>query len=136
LVVAGCGAFGIAAFGQNVISAKAGLIHLAEGKVLVNDKEVKVSSKPGDFPEMKNGEVLRTEEGRAEVLLTPGVVLRIAENSSFKLVQSKLEDIRLELMQGSVIVEAAEVNKHDSVLMTVGGAQIDFRERGLFRIDA
>jgi len=121
-------------YAQSVISAKAGLVHYTEGKVFIADKEV--APKNGDFPEMKAGEVLRTEEGRAEVLLTPGVVLRIAENSSFKLIGNKVEDIRLEMLAGSVLIEAGEVNKHDSIVITAGGASVDINKNGLFRIDA
>jgi hypothetical protein len=121
-------------YAQSVISAKAGLIHYTEGKVFISDKEV--APKNGDFPEMKAGEVLRTEEGRAEVLLTPGVVLRISESSSFKLVGNKVEDIRLEMLTGSVLIEAGEVNKHDSIVVTVAGASVDINKNGLFRIDA
>jgi len=122
-----------AAFGQNVISAKAGLVHYTEGKVLISDKEVR--TKIGDFAEMKAGDVLRTEEGRAEVLLTPGVFLRVSENSSFRLAANKLEDIRLEVLSGSVLIEAGEVTKYDSIVVTAAGASIHIAKRGLFRID-
>jgi hypothetical protein len=122
------------AFAQNVISAKAGLINFTQGTVLVGDKQVAPSK--GDFPEMKNGDVLRTEEGLAEVLLTPGVVLRVAENSSFKLIDNRMENIRIELLAGSALVEAADVTKYDSIVLTVGGAAVEFPKKGLFRIDA
>ncbi len=119
---------------QSVISAKAGLVHYTEGKVFVADKQVE--NKIGDFTEMKAGEVLQTAEGRAEVLLTPGVFLRVGENSAFKLVSNKLEDIRIDLTQGSAIIEAGEVNKYDSIVLTAGAATINFEKRGLFRIDS
>src|SRR5688572_9649641 len=120
------------AYGQSVISAKAGLVHYTEGKVFVADKAV--DNKIGEFTEMKAGEVLRTTEGRAEVLLTPGVFFRVSENSSFKLVNNSLEDIRIELLQGSAIIEAGEISKYDSIVVTAGAATINLEKRGLFRI--
>jgi hypothetical protein len=123
-----------AAWAQSVISAKAGLIHYSEGKVFVGDKEV--APKNGDFPEMKAGDVLRTGEGRAEILLTPGVFLRVSEESGFRLVTNKLEDIKLEVTKGSVLIEAGEVSKDASMVVTVAEASIDIAKRGLFRIDA
>jgi hypothetical protein len=102
--------------------------------VLLADKEV--NPKVGEFAEMKEGDILRTEEGRAEVLLTPGVVLRVAENTAFRLTGSRLEDIRLELQKGSVLIEAGEVNKYDSIVISLGEAKIDVQKRGVFRIDA
>jgi FecR protein len=135
LTLAGCSIFVAGAYGQSVISAKAGLIHYVEGKVLIGDKVV-TTNKVGDFPEMKQGEILRTEEGRVEVLLTPGVFLRMSDNSSFKLVSSRLEDVRLELLTGSVLIEAAEVTKHDSIVLTTPkGAEVNITKRGLFRLD-
>ena len=124
----------VSANAQSVISAKAGLVHYTEGQVFVADK--RVENKIGEFTEMKSGDVLRTTDGRAEVLLTPGVFLRIGENSSFKLVNNKLDDIRIDLTQGSAIIEAGEVNKYDSILITAGAATINFEKRGLFRIDS
>ena len=134
LAAAAISVFAATAHGQSVISAKAGLVHYTEGKVFVADKEVE--QKTGEFTEMKAGDVLRTTDGRAEILLTPGVFLRVGENSSFKLVNNKLEDIRIDLLQGSVIVEAGEVTKHDSIVLTAGAATINFEKRGLFRIDS
>ena len=47
-----------------------------------------------EFPDVKNGQTLAAEDGRAEVLLTPGVILRIAENSSFQMVSNSRSDTR------------------------------------------
>src|SRR6266850_2185249 len=65
---------GLPAFAQSVISAHSGLIHYVECRVLLDGKpvEVKITS----FPAIKEGTELRTEDGRAEVLLNPSVILR------------------------------------------------------------
>jgi len=70
----------IPALAQPVISAKSGLISYVEGKVYLSDQIVEPS--PTHFADVKENAVVRTAEGRAEVLLTPGVVLRLGENSS------------------------------------------------------
>src|ERR1700683_1079843 len=62
------------AWGQSVISAQSGMIHYVEGKVLLEGQPV--DPKFGEFPAVKNNQVLETTEGRAEILLTPGVFLR------------------------------------------------------------
>src|ERR1700735_3738192 len=61
---------GLPASAQSVISAHSGLIHFSEGSVYLDDQ--RVEQKTGKFGQMNNGSELRTEEGRAEVLLTPG----------------------------------------------------------------
>src|SRR5713226_3930888 len=85
---------GTVAFAQTVISAHSGLIHYVEGRVLLDGKpvEVKITS----FPEIKEGKEFRTEDGRAEVLLNPGVFLRMGENSAIRMVSNKLSDSRVE----------------------------------------
>ena len=64
---------GLPASAQSVISAHSGLIHFSEGSVFLDDQ--RVEQKTGKFGQMNNGSELRTQEGRAEVLLTPGTVL-------------------------------------------------------------
>jgi hypothetical protein len=133
LVLAGL-AFAAAAQAQTVISAKSGLVHYVEGEAFIGDNPVDI--RVGEFPELRVGETLRTELGRAEVLLTPGVFLRISENSSVRMVSNRLEDVRLELVAGSVLLEAGEIEKDQSIQVTIGDANIEFRKRGLFRLEA
>src|SRR5438105_10942371 len=87
---------------QMVVSVHSGVIHFAEGPVFIDDQPLE--QKFGTFPSIKEGSTLRTEQGRAEILLTPGVFLRIDENTSIRMISSSLMDTRLELLQGSVIL--------------------------------
>src|SRR5215471_1607009 len=89
------------AFSQQMISARAGMIHYVEGKVFAGDEQL--DGKFGNFPQIKENQVVRTEEGRAEVLLTPGVFLRAGENTSFRMITNRLIDTRLEFLTGSAI---------------------------------
>ena len=86
----------IPACAQPVISAKSGLVAYVQGEVFLGDQPVESSLT--SFPEVKEKMVLRTAEGRAEVLLSPGVFLRMGENSSFRMIANRLIDTRLELL--------------------------------------
>src|ERR1700738_1242027 len=92
------------AYGQSVISAHSGVVHYVEGDVYVQDKLVEL--KFGQFPDLKPDQVLRTAEGRAEILLTPGSFLRVAENSEVRMISNKLNDTRIELLRGTMLVES------------------------------
>jgi hypothetical protein len=122
------------AWAQSVISARSGTVHYIEGKVLVNGQEVE--SKFGKFPEIKDGEVFRTEEGRAEVILTPGVFLRLGENSSVSMLSSRLTDTRMEVLGGSALIECAELLKDNALTFRFQDKTILFQKKGLFRIDS
>jgi len=122
-----------AACGQQVISAKSGTIHYTEGAVLLDGTAI--HQKPGQFPQMRRDSVLATEEGRAEVLLGPGVFLRVGENSEVALLSDSILDTRLALHRGSALIEIAE-SKDDEVTVAVAGAEVILAKPGLYRFDA
>lgn len=119
---------------QPVISAKSGVLAYVEGKVFLGDQPVEYSVTK--FPEIKENAVLRTEDGRAEVLLTPGVLLRLGENSSLKLITNRLIDTRLELLTGSAAVEADAIGKDNSVTIVCKNGAVGIGKAGIYRFDA
>jgi hypothetical protein len=125
---------GAAGFAQVVISTQAGLINHTQGGVRLNDQAVE--SRRGQFQQMRQQDVLSTIQGRAEVLLNPGVFMRLGENSSFRLVSSQITDARVELVSGTAIVEANEVNKDTAVTLSCQQAEVSILKRGVYRLDA
>ena len=119
---------------QSVISAHSGVIHYVEGDVTIDGSAVR--PKFAEFPDVKSGQVLATEEGRAEVLLTPGVFLRITENSSVRMISNALANTRLEVLSGSVLVEVGELLQNNAIAFDAAGAHLAFAKKGLYRIDA
>jgi hypothetical protein len=119
---------------QTVISAKSGLIHYVEGRVYLGDQLIE--SKFGQFPDLKENGQLRTEAGRAEVLLTPGVFLRVGENSAIKMITNRLIDTRLELLSGSALVEADELLKDNGVTIVYQDYAIQLLKKGVYRFDS
>lgn len=119
---------------QSVISAKAGTIAKVEGKVFLGDQVVEDSLTK--FPDIKENGVVRTEEGRAEVLLTPGTVLHLGEKSSFRLITNRLIDTRLELLTGSAVVDVEEIAKDTSLTVVCKDGTIVMSKAGHYRFDA
>jgi hypothetical protein len=126
--------FAAAAAAQNLVSAKAGLIHYVEGDVLVAGRPVE--QKISTFTTMQPGEHLTTGEGRAEVLLGPGVVLRVGEHSIVSLINNDITDTRLELLAGAIILEAAETVKDNKTTILAQGRVITPKKDGLFSVEA
>ena len=121
------------ALAQHVISAKSGVVSYVVGTVKVNDEVVRPSETK--YTEVKENAVLRTEEGRAEVLLTLGAILRIGDNSSFKMLTNRLIDTRVELLTGTHIVEVAEIQKDNNLTLVAKDATVVITKRGLYRFD-
>ena len=123
----------VPASAQPVVAAKSGTVSVADGQVFLDDKLLEIQ--PGQFPDMKEKSVLRTEEGRAEVLLPPGMFLRVGEKASFRMVSNRLVDTRVELLTGSGVVEIDATSKDAQVTMVLKDGTVTFT-KGIYRFDA
>jgi hypothetical protein len=118
---------------QQIISAQSGTVQYVEGTVYANGQQVE--RKFGQFPAIRQGEELRTEDGRAEILLTPGAFLRVSDHSSVRMLSNSLADTRVEVLTGSVLVECDELLKDNAVSLVYQGETAQLEKRGLYRLD-
>lgn len=125
---------GVAAFAQNIVSARAGLVHYTEGDVRIDGAPVE--NKITEFASLRAGSTLRTGEGRAELLLTPGTFLRIGENSSIRMLSDSLTDARVEVVDGSAVLEAVEISKEQGVTVVHAGTRVEIEKGGVYRFDS
>jgi hypothetical protein len=119
---------------QSVISTHSGVIHFFEGNVYLGDQSLKAHL--GKYPSIPQGGELRTADGRAEVLLTPGVFLRMGERTAIRMVANDLADTRVELEAGSVVVDSGEPNLNTSVSMMYKNWRVHVLDKGVYRIDS
>ena len=119
---------------QSVISTHSGVIHFFEGNVYLGDQALEAHL--GRFPSVPQGGELRTVEGRAEVLLTPGVFLRMGERTAIRMIANDLADTQVELQAGSVIVDAGEPNLNTSVTLIYKEWRTHILQKGVYRIDS
>ena len=131
------GSLGILAAGvacaQSVISTHSGVVQYVEGRAYLADKPV--DPKFGQFPDIKENQEFRTADGRAEILLTPGVFLRLGENSSIRMLSTRLVDTRVEVLSGSAMVESTEIPKDNAVQLVYKKDAIRLVKQGLYRLD-
>ncbi len=91
---------------QNVAPSHSGTVHYFEGDVSIDG--AKLVSHAGRFSDLREQSTLQTAQGRAEILLTPGVLLRVGENTSIKMLDSRLVSTRVELLSGTAMMEDME----------------------------
>jgi hypothetical protein len=120
--------------GQSVRSTRSGLLYFFDGYVFIGEEQLQ--HKFGRFPEIGEGRVLRTELGRAEVLLTPGVLLRVDENSAIRVLSDSLSDTRVEVLHGSVIVEVGHEQANPPDTLIYKDWQVRVPEDSIARIDS
>jgi FecR protein len=126
---------GLPASSQSVISAHSGLLHVTDGAVFLDDQ--RVEHKTGKFDQMKNGSELRTEEGRAEVLLTPGTFLRLGAKSAVRMISNDLDNTRVELLNGSAVLDqGSDTLANSSVTILYNHDQVQIKKPGRYRFDS
>jgi hypothetical protein len=126
-----------ACLAQSVTSARSGLLHYFEGDVSIDGAQVE--SKAGRFPEIKEQSILCTARGRAEVLLTPGVFLRVGENTAIRMLDKRLASTRVEILSGTIIVESDDPEmsiKDPPVTLIYKEYKIQLVRRGLVAISS
>src|SRR5580700_7237711 len=123
----------VSASAQPIISAKSGVIANAEGKVLIDGAEV--SQSVTHFSEVKEGSVLRTEDGRVELMLPPGFMLRLGENGALKMLANRLIDTRVELQAGSSVVEVDQQSQDYNVNLAMKDRIVSLSKVGVYRFD-
>lgn len=119
---------------QSVVSTHAGVVHYFEGAVSIGGKQLQPQF--GRFPEIADGAELSTAEGRAELLLGTGVILRVAENSAIKMLSSSLSDTRLEILTGTAILQSKDSLPGNALTILYKEWQMRIPRQGVYRIDS
>ncbi len=132
-VLSGLFACAMCAMPQATISARPGVVNYIEGHAYVDGRELNASKLKGVA--LYANQTLSTDIGKAEVLLTPGVFLRIGDNSAVRMVSPSLTDTQVEITKGEAMIEAAQVVKDNNIEAINHGAVIRIEKAGLYRIN-
>ena len=118
-----------------LISAKAGRVNAVFG-VAEYQRDGRWQMLSARFA-LDSGDVIRTrDDGRVEMLLNPGSYLRMSGGSELELSNASLDDLRIKIQRGSVIIEitgasGARLRLH----ATTPQSEIVIDRNGLYRID-
>jgi hypothetical protein len=111
-----------------------GTINYVEGQASLNGAPL--PNNIGGDATLYAGQDLVTQNGRAEVLLTPGIFLRTASRSTVEMVSPGLADTVVTLKQGRALVEVAAIYPENNVIVNEDGAQVRLLKPGLYEFDA
>lgn len=85
---------------------------------------------------LEPNQVLDTQNGHAELLLTPGVYLRLGHDSAVKMVSPDLAQTQVQLTRGSGIVEVDELFKENNLSVRLDGTTTRIEKVGLYDFNA
>ena len=116
------------------VPARPGTLNFVEGQVFVDGHDITTQSVGST--NLNPGSVLRTEAGKAEVLLSPGVFLRLGSNSEVRMVSSGLMDTRIQVDRGVTLLDATDLQKENKIQIAAAGVNTTLKDEGLYRVDA
>lgn len=122
------------AFAQSIVAAHSGVIHFFEGVVTIDGQLLE--QKVGRFDEIKEGSELKTGQGRAEVLLTPGVLLRVDQNTAIRMLSNKLSDTKIEFISGAATLDSRNAAPGAPVHILFKDYKMRFARSGRYRFDS
>jgi len=115
-------------------SARPGSINYVEGQAMIGPETLSAASVGA--VELGKDQTLTTQAGKVEILLTPGVFLRVAENSSVKMVSPELANTVVELVKGRALIEAIDVHKENYIRINHADTSVRILKSGLYDVDA
>jgi hypothetical protein len=116
------------------IPAHPGMLNYIEGQASINGE--RLSAKSVGDASVEPGQTIQTRDGKAEILLTPGVFLRLNNNSAATLVSGNLTNTRVELLHGQAMIEADDLHPENNLQVVDRGATAKIEKNGLYRFDA
>jgi FecR protein len=114
-------------------SALPGTLNYVEGQAQFNGTSL--NSKSVGQSTLEVGQTLKTQDGKAELLLTPGVFLRSGENTSVKMIADSLTNTELDLVKGHAMVEVTLLYKQNDIRIQEGNAIARLIKTGLYDFD-
>lgn len=115
-------------------SARPGTVNYIEGSA--NLAGTPLTSKSVGSAELNPGEVLSTGEGKAEILMTPGVYLRLDDHSSVKMISPDLTFTQFALERGRAAVEVDEIHPQNNLQIAMSGIPTQMLKTGLYEFNA
>ncbi len=129
--------------GQQVISAKAGLLHYFEGDVYTSEEDapagagkIKIPQSKTEFVQLKARQLFSTEDGRAEILLAPGMFLRMGENCEIRFLSVRLHDPLVVVSHNKgncvIILDFLDVPKDTEFSLDYGYWRFRIQKKGIY----
>jgi hypothetical protein len=115
-------------------TAAPGTLNYFEGQVSIDGGVI--NRNQVGYAQLQPNQILSTGIGKAEVLLSPGVFVRVGNNSGIRLVSADMAAPQVEVVGGEAIVEVDLKLKDARIDVLERGADASIQKVGLYRFDA
>lgn len=114
--------------------ARPGTVNYVEGAAYLEGS--RLNSKDIGYANLDAGQVLTTRKGKAEILLTPGVFLRLDNNSAVKMISPDLTLTQLQLEKGRAGIEVDEIHDQNDLQILDNGVTTRLNKKGFYEFEA
>jgi hypothetical protein len=114
--------------------ARPGTLNYVEGQVTLGSRSLDASSI--GTVELDPGQTLLTQIGKAELLLTPGIFVRLGQSSAATMISSGLTSTRLSVDQGETFIEVTEIHPENDLRILEDGISTELVKMGLYNFNA
>src|SRR5438270_5408973 len=128
------GALALPTWAKTSTPPPVGALNYVEGRAAINSQAV--DSKSVGSATLQSGETLATQNGKAEILLTPGIFLRLDSNSAIRMDSPGLADTALTLQQGRALIEVGDIRKENDIVIRENDASTRLLKKGLYEFNA
>jgi hypothetical protein len=119
---------------QNAHPARPGSINYVEGNASIGTQALGPNS--AGSVELEKDRILTTEAGKVEILLTPGVFLRVADYSSVRMVSPGLAYTAVAIEKGRAAVEVVDIHNENDIRISLNDISAKLLNKGLYDFDA
>ncbi len=127
--------FAVPGWGADRKPVLPGTLNFLEGRVSLGDKALGPAAVGKAV--LKPEQVLTTgERGYAEILLTPGVFVRVGTNSSLRMVTTGLVNTIVAVDRGRAMVEVDQISEDNNLRVAIGNVEVRLDKTGLYAFDA
>lgn len=112
-----------------------GTVGYVEGHASIDGRSIPTGSMRSTV--VNTGQTLATAMGsKAEMLLTPGVVLRLGDDSAVRMVAPSLTNTQVQLTRGTAMVEVDQISPENRLAVSDQNANIRLEKTGLYSFSA
>jgi len=119
---------------QSANPARPGTLNYIEGQASIDGRQV--TDKSVGRAELQPGQYLATADGKVEILLTPGIFLRLDNNTTVKMISPDLTHTEVAIERGRADVEADQLYPQNTILIDQKGGQTQIVKNGLYEFNA
>ncbi len=120
---------------QYLVSARAGLVNYTQGEVLHQTSSDTLVRRIAPRQQLDDGDAVLTTQGRAEILLNPGSILRLDRNTRAIFHRTDLPLVEFEIAAGTALIEATGLGREIVLRGKTPHATFRIKKSGLYRVE-